>query len=179
MAERKFFRTTFRGFSKKDVLAHIDTLHTQQQEKLKDMQQQVELAQQQSAAARAEADAVIALPAAQLAELEQLRQAVVSYEQETQALKKELEESNRALSALWEQQKYLQEHIARADEFIADAQAISAQLAARVQAYGVHPSVMPVASAPAAPQTAQETPAEKIDVKDSTAPKNGMADWLF
>ena len=54
MAERKYFRTTFRGFSKEDVLTHIDTLRAQQQEELKGMQEQLELAQQQSAAARAE-----------------------------------------------------------------------------------------------------------------------------
>ena len=175
MAERKFFRTTFRGFSKEDVLAHIDTLRAQQQEELQDMQEQVELAKQESAAARAEADAVIALPAEQLAELEQLREAVASYEQETAQLKHDLEESNRALAALWEQQNHLQAYITRADELIADAGAISAQLAARFEQYG-----QTAVAAPAAAKAEETEPETNEDVTDSPpGARSNMADWLY
>ena len=178
MAERKFFRTTFRGFSKEDVLSHIDTLRAQQQEELKDMQEQVEQAKQESAAARAEADAVIALPSEQLAELEQLREAVASYEKETAQLKHDLDESNRALAALWEQQNHLQAYITRADELIADTQAISAQLADRLAAYSA-----PVAETlPDEDVTAEDVSAEneQEDVKDSQpVAKRNMDNWLY
>ncbi len=175
MAERKFFRTTFRGFSKEDVLAHIDTLRAQQQEELNSMQEQVELAQQESAAARAEADAVIALPAEQLAELEQLREAVASYEKETAQLKHDLEESNRALAALWEQQNHLQAYITRADELIADAGALSAQLVARFEQYG-----QPAQPVPAVVETEEPAPETQEDVTDSQpVARSNMEDWLY
>lgn len=177
MAQRKFFRTTFRGFSKEDVLAHIDTLHAKQQEELNEMKAQVELAQEQSAAARAEADAVIALPAEQMAELEKLRQAVAAYELETQQLKKQLEESNQAVAALWEQQRHLQEYIAHADAFIADAQALSEQLAARVKAYGEQPiTALDTANPAPAVEESADTPDESTD---KPAAKTAMADWLY
>ena len=182
MAERKFFRTTFRGFSKEDVLTHIDTLRAQQQEELKGMQEQLELAQQQSAAARADADAVIALPSEQLAELEQLREAVASYEKETAQLKHDLVESNRALAALWEQQNHLQAYISRADEVIADTQVISAQLVARLAAYGEPAeTAAPVVEAAAPAETAEQdetTPEEGVTDSQPGA-KRSMADWLY
>ena len=182
MAERKFFRTTFRGFSKEDVLTHIDTLRAQQQEELQDMQKQIEQAKEERAAARAEADAVIALPAEQLAELTELRQAVVAYEKETEKLKHDLEESNRALAALWEQQNHLQAYIARADEVIADTRALSAQLAARFAAYGEPAEAAPVVEegTPVAEEVEETASAETEDVTDSQpVVRNNMADWLY
>lgn len=181
MAERKFFRTTFRGFSKEDVLSHIDTLRAQQQEELNDMQQQVEQARQESAAARAQADAVIALPSEQLAELEQLREAVASYKKETAQLRHDLDESNRALAALWEQQNHLQAYIARADQLIADTQAISAQLADRLAAYGAPAAVeipTPVETVEEEPMTEEET-AEQAVTDSQPVAKRNMADWLY
>lgn len=184
MADRKFFRTTFRGFSKADVLEHIDTLRAQQQEELKEMQEQVDQAKEESAAARAEADAVIALPAEQLAELESLREKVAAYEKETAELKQQLEQCNQTLAALWAQQEQMQQCIAAAEAFAADVHTLSDQLAQRVTGY----VVAPVYTGIPAPETPAEKSAETIEEMVDEVPvdpettdnaKSTMADWLY
>lgn len=176
MADRKFFRTTFRGFSKADVLEHIDTLRAQQQEELKEMQGQVAQAQEQCEAARAEAAAVAALPAEQLAELEELRVKVAAYEQEIAQLKAQLEESDQTRSALWQQQSHLQQCVEQAEAFAADVQALSDQLAVRVGAYVGKPA----AETPAVPtpETVDEAPVPAAP-EETASPKTEMADWLY
>lgn len=89
MSKRNFFRTSFRGFNKKDVLAHIEQLHDEQQNELERMQQVVDDARQKGEEALAEARAIAQLPAEQLAELERLRERVVEYEQQTAQLQAE------------------------------------------------------------------------------------------
>ncbi len=89
MSKRNFFRTSFRGFNRKDVLAHIEQLHDEQQQELAQMQQIVDDAREQGEAALAEARAIAQLPAEQLAELEQLRERVVQYEQQVNALQEQ------------------------------------------------------------------------------------------
>ena len=171
MADRKFFRTSFRGFSKEDVLNHIDSLHAQQQEELKQMQAQVELAQEESAAARAEADAVIALPAEQLAELEHLREAVAAYTVEVAQLKQQIAENDRMTVAMLEQQRRLQKCLDDAQAFAAQVMSMSDTLAAQVAQYRL---ISAEENAPAEEDAVpQETPA------DSQAEKSAMADWLF
>ena len=178
MADRKFFRTSFRGFSKEDVLNHIDSLHAQQQEELKQMQAQVELAQEESAAARAEADAVIALPAEQLAELEHLREAVAAYTGEVAQLKQQIAENDRMTVAMLEQQRRLQQCLEEARTFAAQAIAVSDTLAVYAERYrhlsanseGAEPAVVPAAAEELSEEA--EPPVEQVERPE-------MANWLF
>lgn len=89
MSKRNFFRTSFRGFNRKDVLAHIEQLHDEQQQEIAQMQQVVDDARERGEAALAEARAIAQLPAEQLAELEQLRERVAQYEQQVNALQEQ------------------------------------------------------------------------------------------
>ena len=178
MADRKFFRTSFRGFSKEDVLNHIDSLHAQQQEELKQMQAQVELAQEQSAAARAEADAVIALPAEQLAELEHLREAVAAYTVEVAQLKQQLAENDREMVAMLEQQRRLQQCLNEAQGFAAQAIAVSDTLADYADRYR-RLSVSNEEPQPTPPAASEEPSGEAEPPAAEQAARPAMADWLF
>ena len=178
MADRKFFRTSFRGFSKEDVLNHIDSLHAQQQEELKQMQEQVALAEEASAAARAEADAVIALPAEQLAELEQLREAVAAYTVEVAQLKQQIAENDREMVALLEQQRRLQGCLDDAQAFAAQAMSLSDTLAAQVADYRRISAVQPTEETPAVVE-ADATAVSQEEPAVEPAEKPAMADWLF
>ena len=55
MAESGFFRTSFRGFDKMDVLQYIDELQQRQKTELEDLQQRLAEAEEQAAQARNEA----------------------------------------------------------------------------------------------------------------------------
>ncbi len=100
MSKRKFFRTSFRGFNRKDVLAHIEQLHDEQQQELERMQLVVVKARQKSEEVLAEARAIAQLPAEQLAELEQLREWVAQYEQQTAQLQQQQEVDREQIDAL-------------------------------------------------------------------------------
>ncbi len=187
MADRKFFRTAFRGFSREDVLNHIDTLHAEQQAELNDMQEQVKRAQEQCDAARAEAAAAASLPAEQLEELEQLRIKVAAYEQEIEELRRQAEECNQTLSAMWEQQRQLQQCVAAAQEFSADVYALSKDLYERTEAYTRQQFGEETVDALSEDVPTQETPAEEAAEEKADAPAEtasnasdgNMERWLF
>ena len=135
MGNHNFFRTGFRGFNKRDVLEHIDALHERQQDQLAEMQTQVDLANKRSEEARAEADAVIALPVQQLAELEHLRERVPTLERELADMRLRVSQQEMEVSMLAAQNADLADQLAKASAFSDDIAQLSAQWLSRMEEY--------------------------------------------
>ena len=119
------------------------------------------------------------------AEHEALRAQAAHYEQEIGQLRDQLEESNRTLAAMWEEQRQLQQCAAAAQDFSADVQQLSRELCERIQACacqhfgGEAADSRPVLTEP---QPAQEAPAAEgfAPAQDvSEKPHTGMEQWLF
>jgi chromosome segregation ATPase len=122
-----------------------------------------------------------------LEELEQLRIKVAAYEQEIEELRGQAEECNQTLSAMWEQQRQLQQCVTAAQEFSADVYALSKDLYERAEAYTRQQFGEETVDALSEDVPTQETPAEEAAEEKADAPvetasnasDGNMERWLF
>ncbi|MBR2338401.1 MAG: hypothetical protein IKA63_02920 [Clostridia bacterium] len=183
MGNRKFFRRAFRGFHRQDVLAYIDNLRAEQQREVEDLQAQLTRLQEQQATEPAtdtqtteqsEQAAVLAQQVEQLnreqaaerAENDALRAKAADYEKEIQELRTQLEECNRTLASMWEEQRQLQQSAAAAQDFSADVRALGQELCERIEACARQRFGGEIA-----PSAESEVP--------SNEPQSDMERWLF
>ncbi len=146
MENRKFFRGSFNGFRRQDVLNYIDELRGEQQKELTAMQDQLSQMQQQreaEAEAIAEAfslreqvagfDSVRAEKAAVELENETLRGKVASCEQQIADLANKLEEANRSIAAMWEARRQLEQSMDVAKQFAEDMRVLGKELCENIE----------------------------------------------
>lgn len=189
MGNRKFFRRSFRGFHRRDVLTYIDNLRTEQQQEISDLQEQLNRALEHSGDAAAERESALSLQqealqeqmeqlnrdrAAEQAENEALRAKVTDYEAEIQQLHTQLDECNRSLAAMWEEQRQLQQSAQAAQEFLGDVRRLEKEWEERIEdcakiRFGGEMS----------PSETSEEPTEKTAEESAGESRPAMEQWLF